>query len=93
MNESAAAAAPVLANAYDPECCALCGRELPPRKSKRGRPRERHDECRQLESVLVRLERDVDSVDFDPQRASVLRSRLWAIANRLNYQGRPVKQR
>jgi hypothetical protein len=44
--------------------CDVCGRKLPPKKGKRGRPREKHRECTKVESRIGELVRLVNQLHF-----------------------------
>lgn len=72
--------------------CRTCGLLLV--QKKRGRPREFHDECKNANSLLLRLEAYAARLNFSSDEESQrsireLRRRLWRIANRLNPKTKP----
>lgn len=67
---------------YEGRDCQCCGKALPPRKSKRGRPRIYcSPDCQKLDSVLLWAEGIMDKTDFTDEAADALKSRLFGIAN------------
>ena len=50
--------------------CPVCGRALPPKKGKRGRPKEKHRECLVLESRLNEVQSLLTVVRFAPPTRS-----------------------
>lgn len=72
------------AGLYEGTHCQCCGSKLPPRKSKRGRPRLYCDtDCTKLVSLLEWAERCLDSKQdaFTDAAADAMKSRLFSIAN------------
>ena len=69
---------------YEGRDCQCCGKRLPPRKSKRGRPRLYcDDDCQKLNALLEWAEATMDTkmLDFTDDAADQLKSRLFGIAN------------
>jgi len=61
--------------------CDVCGRALPTKKSKGGRPRERHRECSKLIGYWRAFDAELDRVRFAPgskgdAKIKALRGRL-----------------
>lgn len=78
--------------------CPFCLTEVESLVSRKtgGRPREFHKECHSAWSMLQRIEWFIERARFDGsarsrRAASMLRRRLWSLANTLNQYGRPVK--
>lgn len=72
--------------------CDICGQPLPA-PAATGRPRSRHDLCRELSAALNRAEQLAQTLIPTPACGAQLRSRCWAIGNALNrgclrYRGR-----
>lgn len=63
--------------------CTVCGRPLS--QSGKGRPAERHPDCRKIEQLFSWLEDLlVDAKPDSIEHQKKLRSRLWYLANLLN---------
>lgn len=79
--------------------CPLCFTDVVTTGSQKGgRPREFHPNCAQAWGILKRLEFFIENAEFDSSRqsrlaGSMLRSRLWTLANKLNSHGHPVSIR
>lgn len=72
------------AGLYEGTHCQCCGSELPPRTSKRGRPRIYCSaECQKLDHLLSWAETTMDAKmgDFTDAAADQLKSRLFGMAN------------
>ena len=70
--------------AYETErLCTLCGRELPARTSRAGRPQERHADCRKIGQLMGWLEDLMTGgeVAFTEEAAQRFRSNLFYMAN------------
>lgn len=71
---------------YEKRSCPTCGKELPPAKGK-GRPMERHPECRKLEQLLSWSEDLLMQIDFEPEKAGKVRSHYWYLGNLVKAKG------
>ena len=72
------------AGLYEGTHCQCCGRTLPPRTSKRGRPRIYCDgDCQKLDSLLSWAEQCMDRKQdtFTDEAATALKSRMFSMAN------------
>ena len=75
-----------MATRYYTAACQLCGQ--PMRVANRGRPRERHPECKDLQNLLDATERALVKVKkthgfADSLSAGSVRSQLFSISNRI----------
>jgi hypothetical protein len=73
--------------------CTLCGKPIPFEPGKRGRPPEFHPDCKRLWNILPWMEdiiTKIDSLGIEPQKRTSIRSRLFSMANLLNYKRGPI---
>lgn len=75
-----------LASGRNETVCCFCGQELPPSSGK-GRPRVFHDECRKLSNMLGWMEDLIEDINFDPEKAKLLRRHLWMMGNKVKAAG------
>lgn len=63
-----------------PTKCDVCGRGLPPRTSKRGRAKTRHNECSEALYFLAAAQKALDAIRYHPdevdERRNLLRKQL-----------------
>ena len=63
--------------------CPTCGR-LFERNVGRGRPQERHPECRELAKAMNRVQKMMDKIQFaDETKAKMMRGDLFRLANQV----------
>jgi len=67
--------------------CEHCGRPLPPRTSKRGRPPVYHPTCKRFSQLLGWLSQLSESVEHTPAAAKQVRADLFLLANTLRVEG------
>lgn len=86
INETTIEATEGISTYVNERLCPTCGKPLPPAKAK-GRPMERHPECRKLEQLLSWTEDLLQEIQLEKEKASAIRGRLWYLGNTVKTAG------